>query len=232
MFVLDTNVVSELMRERPSREVLGWMDNQLTDNLFVTSITEAEIRTGIAILPEGERQRGLATAAERLFGVFFAERILPFDSDAAQAYAMLAAERRGCRTTHKPSRLPDRRHRTLPRGAGRNPGRGRLRRVRARCHQPLGGRMSAPLTNVTIKLNARSEAASYLTLLQGEDHKSLNVNVGEVIALALHGGLPIYLDTSDHDGGPGESTHEEAAVPHAFESLLSDLARTDHHDAA
>ena len=94
MLVLDTNVVSELMRERPSPEVLRWMDNQLTDNLFVTSITEAEIRTGIAILPEGERQRGLATAADRLFGVFFAERVSPFDSDAAQDYAMLAAERR------------------------------------------------------------------------------------------------------------------------------------------
>ena len=94
MFVLDTNVVSELMRERPNPEVLGWMDNQLTSSLIVTSVTEAEIRTGIAILPEGERQRGLAAAAERLFGLFFAERILPFDSDAAQAYAMLAAERR------------------------------------------------------------------------------------------------------------------------------------------
>ena len=94
MFVLDTNVVSELMRARPNSEVLGWMDNQLTDGLFVTSVTEAEIRTGIAILPEGERQRGLAAAAERLFGVFFADRILPFDSDAAQAHAMLAAERR------------------------------------------------------------------------------------------------------------------------------------------
>ena len=94
MFVLDTNVVSEMMRERPNPAVLGWMDNQLTDSLFVTSITEAEIRTGISILPGGERQRGLADAAERLFGVFFDERILPFDSDAAEAYAMLAAKRR------------------------------------------------------------------------------------------------------------------------------------------
>ena len=94
MLVLDTNVVSELMRERPSLQVLRWMDNQLAANLFVTSVTEAEIRTGIAILPEGERQAGLAAAAERLFGVFFAERVLPFDSDAAQAYAMLAAGRR------------------------------------------------------------------------------------------------------------------------------------------
>ena len=93
MFVLDTNVVSELMRERPNPQVLGWMDDQLTANLFVTSVTEAEIRTGIAILPEEERQRGLAAAAERLFGVLFAERILSFDSDAAQTYAMLAAKR-------------------------------------------------------------------------------------------------------------------------------------------
>ena len=91
MFVLDTNVVSELMRKRPNSEVLEWMDNQLTDNLLVTSVTEAEIRTGIAILPEGEKQRGLSAAAERLFGVFFAERILPFDSDAAQAFLTRAA---------------------------------------------------------------------------------------------------------------------------------------------
>lgn len=94
MFVLDTNVVSELMREYPNPDVLAWLDNRLTDNLYVTAVTEAEVRTGIAIMPEGTRQRGLADAAERLFGVFFAERILPFDSDAAKAYAELAAERR------------------------------------------------------------------------------------------------------------------------------------------
>ncbi len=82
------------MRESPQPEVLAWLDHQLTDTLLVTAVTEAEIRTGIAILPEGERQRGLAAAAERAFGVFFAERILPFDSDAAQAYAAIAAARR------------------------------------------------------------------------------------------------------------------------------------------
>ena len=94
MLVLDTNVVSELMREHPNSDVLRWVDSQLTGNLFVTAVTEAEIRTGIAILPQGERQRGLAAAAERLFSMLFSERILPFDSDAARAYAMLAAERR------------------------------------------------------------------------------------------------------------------------------------------
>ena len=94
MFILDTNVVSELMRERPHSDVLAWLDEQLTSALFVTAITEAEIRTGIALLPDGERKRGLAAAAERAFGVLFAERILPFDSDAAQAYALIAATRR------------------------------------------------------------------------------------------------------------------------------------------
>ena len=94
MLVLDTNVVSELMREHPNPEVLRWVDDQPTGNLFVTSVTEAEVRTGIAILPEGDRRRGLAAAAERLFSVLFSERILPFDSDAARTYAILAAKRR------------------------------------------------------------------------------------------------------------------------------------------
>jgi len=104
MLVLDTNVVSELMRERPNSEVLHWVDDQSSGDLFVTSVTEAEVRTGIAILPEGERKRGLAAAAERLFSVLFSERILPFDSDAARTYAILAAERRAA---GRPINQPD-----------------------------------------------------------------------------------------------------------------------------
>ena len=94
MFVLDTNVVSELMRERVDPRVRAWLDDQLTGTLFVTTITEAEILTGIALLPEGERRRGLTAAAERTFRVLFSERILPFDSAAAKAYAVIAAARR------------------------------------------------------------------------------------------------------------------------------------------
>ena len=59
MFILDTNVVSEVMRPQPQAEVLAWIDRRLTDDLYVTAVTEAEIRTGIAILPEGTRRRGL-----------------------------------------------------------------------------------------------------------------------------------------------------------------------------
>ncbi len=94
MFVLDTNVVSELMREAPESKVRAWLDAQLTSDLFIPAITEAEIRTGIDVLPDGERRRGLNAAAERAFGVLFAERILPFDSDATQAYALIAVARR------------------------------------------------------------------------------------------------------------------------------------------
>ena len=94
MIVLDTNVVSELMRVDPQAEVLAWLDDQPTRTLFVTTITEAEILTGIALLPEGRRRRGLKAAAERLFGLLFDERILPFDSAAAHSYAPIAASRR------------------------------------------------------------------------------------------------------------------------------------------
>ena len=94
MVLLDTIVVSELMREVPNAEVLVWMDDLPTRELFVAAITEAEIRTGIAFLPEGARRRGLADAAERLLGGLFAGRVLPFDSGAARAYADIAAANR------------------------------------------------------------------------------------------------------------------------------------------
>ena len=94
MFILDTNVVSELMKERPNADVLTWLDSQPAETLFITAVTEAEVRTGIAILPAGEKQRMLAAAAERAFAVFSDQRILAFDSDAAQSYALIAADRR------------------------------------------------------------------------------------------------------------------------------------------
>lgn len=94
MIVLDTNVISEVMRERPDAGVLAWLDRHAAGELCVTAITEAEIRTGIAILPEGNRKLGLLAAAEQAFGLLFAGRVLPFDSEAAQAYARIAADRR------------------------------------------------------------------------------------------------------------------------------------------
>ena len=94
MVVLDTNVVSEMMLDCPRPEVLVWMDSRPARELFVTAVTEAEIRTGIAFLPEGARRRDLADAAERTLGSLFAGRVLPFDSNAARSYAEIAAGRR------------------------------------------------------------------------------------------------------------------------------------------
>ena len=94
MIVLDTNVVSELMRPSPQPTVVRWLDDQPPSTLFVTAVTEAEVRTGIAVLPQGTRRSGLTDAAERAFGVLFAGRILPFDSLAARAFAAISAGRR------------------------------------------------------------------------------------------------------------------------------------------
>lgn len=94
MIVLDTNVVSEIMRDSPQEQVVQWLNDQIAGDLFITSITEAEIRTGIELLPDGRRRRNLAAAAERAFGLMFPERILSFDSNSAWIYARIFATRR------------------------------------------------------------------------------------------------------------------------------------------
>ena len=104
MVLLDTNVVSELMLDFPNPAILAWMDDQASRELFVTAVTEAEIRTGVAFLPEGARRRGLLDAVERILGGLFADRVLPFDSAAACAYADIAAARRAA---GRPMSQPD-----------------------------------------------------------------------------------------------------------------------------
>ena len=94
MIVLDTPIVSELMRDQPRADVLEWLDEQPARALFVTAVTEAEVLTGIAILPEGRRKHTLADAVARAFGELLGGRVLPFDSAAAQAYSEIAAARR------------------------------------------------------------------------------------------------------------------------------------------
>lgn len=94
MVVLDTNVISELMRTTPHSGVLTWVDEQATAGLFITAVTEAEIRLGIALLPAGKRRDRIAEAADRAFATLFGDRVLPFDSEAARAYATIAAMRR------------------------------------------------------------------------------------------------------------------------------------------
>jgi hypothetical protein len=94
VIVLDTNVVSELMRAAADENVLGWVASQPATSLYTTSITQAEILHGIALLPPGKRRDALEAAAEAMFRDDFAGRILPFGSDAARPYARIAADRR------------------------------------------------------------------------------------------------------------------------------------------
>lgn len=94
MIVLDTNVVSELMKAEPEPAVVAFLDNVPGAALFISAVTQAEILYGIALLPEGKRRDSLRTAAESMFEHHFRGRVLPFDGDAAEAFADIAAGRR------------------------------------------------------------------------------------------------------------------------------------------
>ncbi|MCY3504908.1 MAG: type II toxin-antitoxin system VapC family toxin [Chloroflexi bacterium] len=94
MIVLDTNVVSELTRLVPNGTVLEWLARQPPSELFFTTVSEAELRYGVEILPAGRRRATLAASIERTLRQNFAGRILPFDTDAARTYATIAAARR------------------------------------------------------------------------------------------------------------------------------------------
>ena len=94
MMILDTNVVSELMRAKPAEIVVEWVASQDSLSLYLSAISEAELRYGIEILPKGQRREGLQVAMEAMFREDFAGRVLPFDSASARAYAVIAASRR------------------------------------------------------------------------------------------------------------------------------------------
>ena len=92
--LLDTNVVSELMRKAPDPAVAAWAAGHPLQDLFFSAVGEAELRYGAAILPAGQRRETLVSDIERMLGEAFENRVLPFDSGAARAYAVIAAMRR------------------------------------------------------------------------------------------------------------------------------------------
>jgi predicted nucleic acid-binding protein len=94
VLVLDTNVVSELLRPTPSLAVVGWFKAQQRPALFITAVTQAELLEGVARLPKGKRQAALAAAVQGILAEDFADQILPFDGPAAASYADIAAKRR------------------------------------------------------------------------------------------------------------------------------------------
>lgn len=94
MILIDTNVVYELMRPVPAAAVLDWFAGRETADLFLSAVSEAELRAGAAYLPAGRRRDELVTAIDAMVVEDFGGRILPFDSAAAKNYAVIAAARR------------------------------------------------------------------------------------------------------------------------------------------
>lgn len=93
MILLDTNVVSELMRAAPAPRVLQWLDAQPAADIWISAVTAGEIRLGIALLPDGQRKGRLAALAEAMFEEDFSDRCLPFDLAAAADCAGIVATR-------------------------------------------------------------------------------------------------------------------------------------------
>jgi hypothetical protein len=92
--LLDTNVLSELLRAAPDPAVLSWVSAQPADSLFVSSVTQAEMLLGARLLPAGKRRNTLESALQAMFDEDFAQRVLPFDSGAVPAYVDVVSTRR------------------------------------------------------------------------------------------------------------------------------------------
>jgi predicted nucleic acid-binding protein len=94
MLVLDTNILSAIMRPEPERIIADWIVCQPSEELFTAAICQAEILAGLAIMPSGRRRTDLEQAACIMFAEDFGGRVLPFDTEAASAYAEMFAARR------------------------------------------------------------------------------------------------------------------------------------------
>lgn len=93
MIILDTNVLSALMRQRPDVSVVRWLDSLSPESVWITSITLFEARLGLALLPRGSRRTALHSAFEQLLARDLENRVLAFDAAAAHEAAILAARR-------------------------------------------------------------------------------------------------------------------------------------------
>ena len=144
MAVLDTNVVSELMRKSPYPPVDAWAAGYAAEELYFSAVSEAELRYGVAIMPAGQRRDTLVSDIESMLLAAFDNRILPFDSEAALAYAEIAAARRRIGRPISQTRLPDRGYRADARHGGGDAERAGLRRHGRRRDRPVGRRLRGP----------------------------------------------------------------------------------------
>ena len=92
--MLDTNMLSEIMRPKPAQKIVDWIVRQPSDALCTAAVCQAEILSGLAIMPGGRRRAELEEAARAMFTDDFDGRILPFDTKAAAAYAEAFVARR------------------------------------------------------------------------------------------------------------------------------------------
>lgn len=104
MILLDTNIVSEVMKARPAEAVVTWLNGQNSENLYISAITIGEITYGLRILPAGKRRTGLRERFERFIALAFTGRILAYDEPAARVYGELMGERK---ELGLPMALPD-----------------------------------------------------------------------------------------------------------------------------
>ncbi|TJX00295.1 MAG: type II toxin-antitoxin system VapC family toxin [Mesorhizobium sp.] len=95
MILLDTNVISEAMRDTNNGRVIEWIDAQSVETLYLAAITVAELRLGIAVLPAGKRRDRIRARLEQEVLPVFAGRVLPFDMETSETYANLMAHARG-----------------------------------------------------------------------------------------------------------------------------------------
>jgi predicted nucleic acid-binding protein len=93
MIVLDTNVISEIVKPSPTKAVLTWLAAQSRSTVFITAITQAEILFGVERLPEGKRRTRLYNDIEDLLAREFAGRILAFDDESAPVFARISGNR-------------------------------------------------------------------------------------------------------------------------------------------
>lgn len=94
MIILDTNLLSEPLRPNPEPRVVAWIDAQPPETLYLTAISAAELRAGVALLPAGKRRSTLQDSLEQTILPLFTGRVLPFDLDCTSAYARLLAKTR------------------------------------------------------------------------------------------------------------------------------------------
>jgi toxin FitB len=155
MFLLDTNVLSAVMGSRPAPKVADWMGARPPDLLFTASVCQAEILSGIAVLPQGRRRAGLEMAALAMFREDFAGRILAFDSEAAVIYAELFAARR---SAGRPAATADLMIASIARARGVSVGHTRYRRLR-RMRSDTDRSMDESVTRETVGWNNEAHSA-------------------------------------------------------------------------